>query len=655
MKSDQPIQDINLIIIEAISPAIDAGRFSVKAIQEEIIRVEADILGFGKQAVAARIMYKKEFDNTWQESYMKCVGNDRWGGEFTVSSTGGYVYKIEAWVDDAATWQKMVATQLRANESIAELIAGGIAILSRMYELASPADGKLMKEALRMFGDEKRQEEAAQMAVSFRFTEWSNRYPTRDHATRTREIRIRVYRKNISFSAWYTLYPRSASSLADTHGTFRDVIGLLPGIKDAGFDVIHFPPIHPIGNTSKKGKNGVMDVAGNVPGSIYAIGSSEGGHESVHPELGSVEDFKGLITECESLGIRVAMDLSLHFSPDHPWVREHAEWFDTKISQKNVRVGLAAADSLGLAVTASNWLETQDAVVEIIKLWAERGISIFRADRPDEQPLAWWRQIVERITAVDQDLVFYAGTFARPRIVNYLAKSGFAISDSYFMWKNNRYELEQYIRELTTSPLKDYYKPIFWTNTHQINPYNLQSGHEPQHLIRFFLAATLASCYGIYGPVFEHIVHEPFPGKEDYWDSEQYEIKTWDWKKETKLTYLMSLINRVRRENEALQFTNNIHICESGNQDIMCYLKVSYQNRILCVVNLDSHHRQSGMVGFSCALVGKSHDEQFVVHDLITGARYIWKGDCNYVELDPYIMPFHLFRIEDYREELDGR
>ncbi len=653
MKSKHPEKEIKLVIIEGILPQVDGGLFCVKAVEEERIQVVADILGFGKKAVAACILFKNVVDEDWHESYMSCLENDRWRGEFTVSAVGNYVYKIRAWVDEAATWQKRVISHLRAQEPIGDLLAKGTAVLNHMYQLAGSEDGRLLQEALRMFGDEKRLEESLQMATSFRFTEWTHRYPVREGVSESGEIKITVYRKSLLFSAWYTLYPRSSSSVPGTHGTFGDVIGLLPRIKDAGFDVIHFPPVHPIGTTVRKGKNGLKNGSGDVPGSVYAIGSGEGGHDSVHPELGTLNDLKNLIKEGESLGMEVAMDLSLYFSPDHPWLKDHPDWFDSGILEKALTS--AVNDAHGLVVTSFNWFETQLAVVKIISLWSAWGVRVIRIDRPDNQPLTWWMQIIEWMQEKIPDLVFYAGTFARPSTMGHLAKSGFALSDSYFMWKNSRQELESYVRELTTSPLKDYYKPIFWTNTHQINPYNLQSGHEPQHLIRFFLAASLSSCYGIYGPVFEQVAFEPFPGREDYWDSEQYEIKTWDWKKETKLTYLISLINQIRKENEALQCTHNIHFCESGHPDIMGYLKVSRQNRILCVINLDAHHRQVSMIGVPGSLIGKTHDEPYIVHDLITGARYTWKGYWNYVELDPYIMPFHLLRIEDYREELDGR
>lgn len=650
--------EFELVVIENVSPQVDGGLFPVKAVPGETIHVTADIFSYSKIFVAARILYKSESDRTWRETFMKSVGNDRWQGYFVVENAGGYTYKIRAWADYASTWRNAFADKLQAYESFTQLVPEGKAILQRMHKQATQDDKALIAEALRMFGDERRHQETGQLVMSYRFTEWLHRYPVQQGKAETSPVAIRVYNPKVVFSSWYTLYPRSASPVAGEHGTLRDVAGILPRIAHMGFDVLHLPPVHPIGETHRRGRNGNKTAAKNAAGSVYAIGSGEEGHEAIHPELGSVEDLRNLIFEADSQGIEIAMDLALVFSPDHPWVAAHTDWFDSAYLQSLSSDGAASdtsAESTPLIVNAANWEETKQAVAALIALWADWGIRIIRVNNPDSQPQLWWSEVIRLCESVYPDLLFYAGTFTRPKIMQFFAKSGFALSDSYFMWKNTKYELEQYVEELKGQELRDFYKPVFWTNTHQVNPYNLQSGHEPQHLIRFFLAATLSACYGMYGPVFEQVVHEPFPGKEDYWDSERYEIKNWDWEKETKITYLIGMLNRLRKENAALQQTKNVLFFETTNGELLGYLKTCGLNHILSVVNLDAHNRQAGMIRVDTGLIGKGNNEPYIAHDLITGARYVWHGEWNYIELDPFIMPFHLVRIEDYRPELDSR
>ncbi|MCF0056384.1 maltotransferase domain-containing protein [Dyadobacter sp. CY356] len=645
----------HFVIIENISPENGFGQYATKAISGDFITIQADILTHGNAALAARIFYKNRGDN-WQKAYMKPIGNDRWEGQFQVLETGRYTYKIASWVDPVATWQTEINGRLQKYLPIADLIPQGLKLLEQMSKLASRDDKALMKEALRLFKDKNREDEAGQLAGSFRFTEWLNRYPDERLSSETVEFSLLVYRKKLEFSAWYTMFPRSASDDSGKHGTFADVVKRLPRIADLGFDVIHFPPIHPIGFQNKKGKNGGQKIEESDPGSPFSIGNFNGGHEAIHPELGSIVDFKNLIVEAEKLGVEIAMDLALKFSADHAWLAEYPEWFDKNGSEPFMSSGQLISvqpDFYNITINESNEKAVAQALEEIIELWISRGIRIIRVVEPERHPYYFWQKLIQNITGRFPDLIFYAGTFKPPKVMNVLSKSGFALSDSYFMWKNGKYELEQYMNELAYSTQKDFYKAIFWTNTPDINPFNLQSGHEPQQLIRFFLAATLSGCYGIYGPVFEQLIYESFPGKEEYWNSEKFEIKHWDWEKDTKVHYLIKLINKIRNENPALQKTNNVHTCFLENDQILAFLKNDFAgNKLLCVVNLDSYHRQSGMVQVPVHMINKNHDERFIAHDLITDARYEWIGEWNYVELDPHILPFHLLRIEDYHGEI---
>ncbi|MBE9464023.1 maltotransferase domain-containing protein [Dyadobacter subterraneus] len=644
----------HFVIIENIIPENLHGAYAVKVISGDTIIVQADILTHGDSALAARIFYKNKEEN-WEKAYMKPVGNDRWEGQFSVEKAGKYVYKIVAWVDPIATWQGEISRRLQKYLPVSDLIPEGLKLLEKMSKLALKDDKALIKEAIRLFKDKNREDEAGQLAGSFRFTEWLNRYPDIGFSDESAEFPLLVYRKKLEFSSWYTMFPRSASDDFGKHGTFKDVIKRLPRIADMGFDVLHFPPINPIGFRYKKGKNGGQKADESDPGSPFSIGNSTGGHQAIHPELGNIDDFKNLVLEAGKRDVEIALDLSLQFSPDHPWVIQNPGWFEKNSLKQTFLSGQLISvepDFYNIQIDENNEETLSKAFKEIIQLWISWGIRIIRVIQPEKHPFYFWKNLISDITAQYPDLIFYAGTFTRPKIMNALSNSGFALSDSYFMWRNRKYELEQYINELAYSSQKDFYKPIFWTNTPDINPFNLQSGHEPQQLIRFFLAATLSGSYGIYGPVFEQLVYESFPGKEEYWNSEKFEIKHWDWEKDTKVHYLIGLINKLRKENPALQKTNDVHTCFLENNQILAFLKNDFAgNKLLCVVNLDSYHRQSGMVEVPVHMINKNYDEKYIAHDLITDARYEWKGDWNYVELDPHILPFHILRIEEYHGE----
>jgi starch synthase (maltosyl-transferring) len=649
---DNTLLNYNPVVIENISPQIDGGKFPVKVIVGEVFIIQADVFSNGTASLAARIFYQHESEKTWNQTYLKPTGNDCWEGQFLVEKTGKYRYFIKAWVDPIATWQAEMNRRVHQYIAVEDMLPEGLFLLEKILKQASKDDKQLIREVIRLFRDEKRAGEASQLAISFRFTEWLNRYPDTELAAESPEFNLLAYREKLGFNTWYTMYPRSAADQAGRHGTFQDVSRLLPRIAGMGFDVLHFPPIHPIGITNRKGKNGAKKQDKNDPGSPLAIGDSSGGHKAIHQALGSEEDFKDLVREAEALGIEIALDLALSFSFDHPWQQQYPDWFDMKsndILAPSAAVPIAVPDFTTLKINADNWQCAKEEVKEIVLLWADWGVRLIRVVQPDLQPLDWWQQIIEEIRKIHPDLIFYAGTVTRPKVMHYLAKSGFGLSDSYFMWRNSRYELEQYVNELAFSEQKYFFKPIFRVNTPDLHPYNLQSGHEPQQLIRFFLAATLSGSYGIYGPVFEQLIYEAFPGKEEYWNAEKYELKHYDWEKETKITYLIGMVNKLRKENPALQQTHRIQVCAVQSDQIMAYLKIHEGNKILCVVNLDGHHRQSGMVQVPLHLIGKNPDETYTVHDLITDAKYEWKGEWNYVELDSHILPFHLLRIDEYR------
>ena len=639
------------VVIEHVVPVINEGQFAIKAIPGESIHVEADVFCDGHDHVTAKLMYKHVDDADWVELGMTLIINDRYEADFTVEKEGEHVYTIEGWVDHIDTWQHDTELKIRAGQRVPLELLMGANFLEGMLDKATPQDKPLIEEAIDIMRNEHRNEDARQLAMSFRLTEWLQRYPERKFATRYRELPLYVDRKRAGFSAWYSMFPRSAAPEPGRHGTFQDQIKLLPRVADLGFDVLYLPPVHPIGHQFRKGKNNVVTAEPGEPGVPYAIGSELGGHDTINPDLGTLDDFKQLIAAAKEYGMEVAMDLAIQCSPDHPWVKAHPDWFTIrpdgsiqyaenppKKYQDIYPINFESADWQGL------WLEMR----RILLLWGEWGTRIIRVDNPHTKAFKFWEWVIAEVKAQYPDMIFLSEAFTRPKVMRQLAKVGFSQSYTYYTWRNEKRELEEYLTELTQSEMKYYYRPNFWPNTHDINPYLLQGGHEPHFLIRYFMAATMSSNYGIFGPTFEYMVHEAYPGKEEYLNSEKYEVKHWNWHHETKLTYLIRMVNRLRQENTALQFTNNIQFCTIDNENIIAYAKVhSNGNRLLCVVNLDGYHQQSGWVQVPLRLVGKNKHESYRVHDLVTGAKHTWQGEWNYVELNPNILPFHLFRVED--------
>ncbi|HEV7350601.1 alpha-1,4-glucan--maltose-1-phosphate maltosyltransferase [Telluribacter sp.] len=639
------------VVIEHVVPEIDGGMYAVKAIPGETIQIEADVFADGHDKVAARLLYKHTDDQQWTEVFMTYLVNDRWEGSFLVEKLGYYTYTIEGWVDHVASWRHETELKIKDKQHVRMELLMGAQFVEEMIPKASGDDKEALYNAAALFRDENRYDDALQLFHSFRLGEWANRYPERQYATRYRELPVWVDRRKAEFSAWYSMFVRSSSREPGRPGTFRDQIELLPRIADLGFDVLYITPIHPIGHQFRKGKNNSVNSQPTDPGVPYAIGNELGGHDAINPDLGTLEDFKALVAAARDQDMEVALDLAIQCSPDHPWVKDHPEWFKIrpdgtiqyaenppKKYQDIYPINFESEDWRGL------WMELR----RIIFLWAEWGVRLIRVDNPHTKAFKFWEWIIAETRREYPDMIFLSEAFTRPKVMQQLAKVGFSQSYTYYTWRSTKQELEEYMTELTQTEMKYYFRPNFWPNTHDIDPYMLQSGHEPLFLIRYFMAATLTSNYGIFGPTYEMMVHEAFPGKEEYLNSEKYEVKYWDWEKENKLTYLIRMVNRIRQENSALQHTNNIHFCTIHNDQLMAYLKThSNGNRILCVVNLDGYNKQNGMVQVPPSLLGLQGWQQYTVHDLITGRKYTWSEEWNFIELDPNVMPFHLFRIED--------
>lgn len=656
------------VVIERVSPELDGGRFPIKAVPGDVIAVEADIFADGHDYLSAVLLYKHSDDANWSETAMTLLNNDRWGASFVVEKQGRYLYTIEGWADHPGSWQHEIHLKVADGQRItSELLAGakyvdgmlvraggtladGKKKSSKKIVAEESTDVKTLRELAALFRDENRYDEAVSVAESDQFTFYANRYPERQHVVRyVHELGIEVDRARAGFSTWYCLFPRSASKEEGRHGTFKDVEALLPRISGMGFDVLYLPPIHPIGTTHRKGKNNSVTCQPGEPGVPYGIGSPEGGHDSIHPELGTVEDFKHLIAIAANYGMEVAMDLAIQCSPDHPWATEHPEWFKKRPDgtiQYAENPPKKYQDIYPIYFETDDWRSLWEELKRVLLVWASWGVRIVRVDNPHTKPFGFWEWVIAEVKREYPDMIFLSEAFTKPKVMQELAKRGFAHSYTYYTWRNSKAELQEYLTELTQTDMKYYFRPNFWPTTHDINPPSLHSGHEPQFLIRYFLAATLSSNYGIYGPSFELMEHVPFPNKEEYLNSEKYEIRFWDWNKTNKLTYLITLVNRIRHENAAMQRTNNLTFCNVSDDAIMAYVKTAGDNRLLIVVNTDAYNRRAAMVQVPIWQLGIDPEQSYAVHDLLTEAYYTWKGEWNYVELDPYVLPMHLFRIE---------
>lgn len=651
-RSTLPAQGQSRTVIEQVIPEIEAGRFPIKAVLGEIITVEADIIIDGHDKLAARLLYRHVADELWSEHPMTLIVNDRWTASFQVFKEGRYLYTIEAWADHIASWQHEIALKLKDGQHISSELLAGAVLVDHMAGIAghNSVDGQQLESVATMFRNGEHYEESVTIAQSEQFTEWLTSYPERQHATRySRELAVEVDRHKAGFSTWYCLFPRSAAQEPGRHGTFRDVEKLLPRISGMGFDVLYLPPIHPIGTQFRKGKNNNVVCQPGEPGVPYGIGSEFGGHDAIHPELGTVEDFKHLIAIAHNYGMEVAMDLAIQCSPDHPWAKEHPEWFKKRPDgtiQYAENPPKKYQDIYPVYFETEDWQNLWLEMRRVLLVWGSWGVRIIRVDNPHTKPFGFWEWIIAEVKKEYPDMIFLSEAFTKPKVMQQLAKVGFGHSYTYFTWRNTKYEMEEYLTELTQTDMKYYFRPNFWPTTHDINPGILQRGHEPQFLIRYFLAATLSSNYGILGPSFELMEHDPIPGKEEYLNSEKYEIRHWDWERTNKLTYLITLVNRIRKENPALQQTNNLIFCRVDDDALMAYSKVSGENRILAVVNMDAYNRRANMIQVPIWKLGIGQDQEYRVRDLLTEAVYTWKGEWNYVELDPYILPMHLFKIE---------
>lgn len=637
------------VVIENISPLVEGGIFPIKRVVGEIVRVEADVFPDGHDVIQAELLFKSKNWQDWSEVRMKPTVNDRWEASFVVDEQGFYDFKIRAWIDHSLNWQHGIGRKIDDGQRVTSELLEGTIYVEKIIPYADETDRQYLTYLLGIFADENQYQTAVTEAISKNLKSIFKKHPDRFLSNESPVFGVYVDRLKARFSTWYEFFPRSSSEAPNVHGTFQDCHRLLPRIAQMGFDVLYFPPIHPIGEINRKGKNNNSIAKEGDVGSPWGIGSKEGGHKSIHQQLGDVNDFKKLIHAANEHGIEIAMDFALQCAPDHPYVKEHPNWFKWRPDgtvQYAENPPKKYQDILPIHFETEDFKNLWNELLNIALYWIDCGIRIFRVDNPHTKPYFFWGWLINEVKMKHPDVLFLAEAFTRPKIMHQLAKQGFTQSYTYFTWRNSKHELIEYLTELTQTTQREFFRPNFWPNTPDINPYDLQSGLESVHLQKYFLAATLSSNTGIYGPVFEQMVCQAVPGKEEYLDSEKYEIHHWDWYKNNKITLLISKINHLRKEHDSLQQTKNIQFCNIENNQLLAYYKFddNQNDETLMIVNLDPYYKQQGWVQLPLKELGIREGHPLRVYDLITDSSYIWNKEWNYVEIHPSL-PFHLFKI----------
>jgi len=638
------------IAIERVAPAVDDGRFAVKRLAGEAVDVAADIFGDGHEHLAAVVAWQAPGSDDWHEAPLTEGPNDRWTGQFPLMAPGVHRFVIEAWRDLFATWRDEVEKKHAAGIAVTLELREGVALVEHAANRSDGADSERFSALLRRLlagGDGDRLHDLLSEEARLLMERW---------AERTQAVRIvqsypvMADRRAANFASWYEMFPRSASDDANRHGTFDDVVRHLPRVRAMGFDVLYFTPIHPIGRTNRKGRNNTLTPGPNDPGSPYAIGTAEGGHDALHPELGGIEAFRRLVAAARDQGLELALDFAIQCSPDHPWLVEHPGWFawrpdgslryaenPPKKYEDIVNVEFYAPEAVpGL------WLALRDVILH----WAGEGVRTFRVDNPHTKALPFWEWMIADVQARYPDAIFLAEAFTRPKMMKRLAKLGFTQSYTYFTWRNSKAELTEYLTELTQTEAAEFYRPHFFVNTPDINPVFLQRSGRPGHLIRAALAATLSGLWGVYSG-FELCEATPMPGKEEYMDSEKYEIRAWDWHRPGNIVAEVTALNRIRRENPALQTHLGLGFLNCWNDNILAYRKMTPDrgNLVVAAVSMDPFHAQEASFEIPLWELGLPDDAEVQVEDLMDGHTWNWRGKVQHLRLDPAFRPFALWRI----------
>jgi starch synthase (maltosyl-transferring) len=641
------------VVISEVSPQIDCGRYAIKRVAGESVVVEATAFTDGHDLVRAALRWRRDGDVSWSEVFMSPLAQDRWRGEFAPETIGRYVYHVQAWVDRFHSWRRDLRARAEAGQDLSVEFLIGAELVRQAARRAAGLDADQLLAVADMLAGDRPSHERVDAALDPALLVVMDRYPDRSlQSDYGRELSLTVDRHKARFSTWYELFPRSCASTPGGHGTLNDCLARVPEIARLGFDVLYLPPIHPIGLSYRKGKNNRIEAGPDDPGSPWAIGAESGGHKAIHPQLGSLDDLRRLVEATRDHGMELALDLAFQCSPDHPYVKQHPEWFRRRPDgtvQYAENPPKKYQDIYPLDFETEHWRELWDELKSVALFWIEQGVRIFRVDNPHTKPFRFWQWLIEEVKRDYPETIFLSEAFTRPHVMYELAKRGFTQSYTYFTWRNTRWELTNYFTELMQTEIREFFRPNAWPNTPDILPENLQTGGRASFAIRLLLAATLCANYGVYGPAFELCENRPRePGSEEYLDSEKYEIKHWDLSRSDSLAGLIARVNQIRRENPALQSDASLEFHETTNEQLFCYSKQSGKNSVLVVVNLDPNHTHSGWVDVPAERLGAPTGRPCQVHELLSDSRYLWRPGRNYVELDPQFAPAHLFRVRQW-------
>ena len=644
------------IQIETIRPQVDCGRYRAKAIVGDTVRVTVDVFRDGTAELSAVVRYRGPGATRWSESPLRYVENDRWAGSFRVEKIGRYQYAIQAWTDHFSTWRSGFEKKSAAGLDVTlELEEGALLLEARLSAVPASQRSKLtaaiaaLRAKVGRGGPPDKPDPRVTAALDPKVAALMAKYPDRSDATTSQVFELTVDRERARFGAWYEVFPRSTGTKTQ-HGTFKTATEDLRRIADMGFDVVYLPPIHPIGTSYRKGRNNALESTADDVGSPWAIGGPEGGHDAVHPDLGTIEDFDAFVAAAERVGLEVCLDFAIQCSPDHPWVKEHPEWFvqrpdgsiqyaenPPKKYQDIYPVNFDTTDREAL------WNEVRRVMV----FWIDHGVRIFRVDNPHTKSFAFWEWLIEGLKTEHPDLIFLSEAFTRPKVMHLLAKLGYTQSYTYFTWRNTKWELTEYLTELTQSDAAAYFRPNFFANTPDILHEYLQEGGPPAFKIRFVLASLLSPSYGIYSgyELFENVPAQR--GSEEYLNSEKFELKPRDWSKQPNLADYIRKINEIRGKYPALKELTNLHFHHIDKDNMLAFSKSAPgEQPILAIVNLNPFHWEDATVYLDLDELGVEDGHPFEVHDLITDTRFVWNGRSSYVRLDPLDEPAHIFRVE---------
>ena len=632
-------------LIEDICPAVDYGRFAVKRTAAEPIEIRADIFREGHDVIAASLLWRRAGAENWTREPMVLTINDRWTGRFVPPQTGRYEYLVEAWTDEFATWRGDYLRKAEAKSAEDVDALEGANLISTAAVTSEP-DQAVIDDAREFFISTG----SAERMLSDAVAEVMAEYQSRDDVTRSPAMPLIADRPVARAGAWYEIFPRSQGTVPGKHGTFDDCIARVPEIAAQGFDVLYLTPIHPIGRINRKGSNNALKAGPSDPGSPYAIGAAEGGHDAVHPDLGTLEDFRRLVETCRQHGMDIALDFAIQCSPDHPWVKQYPEWFKRR-PDGSIRYAenppKKYQDIVNPDFFGDNAQGLWRALRNVILFWVDQGVLIFRVDNPHTKPFAFWEWMIGEVQAKNPDVIFLAEAFTRPKVMKGLAKLGFSQSYTYFTWRTHKAEFQEYLSELTGYPEREYYRPNFFVNTPDILPVHLQAGERWMFQSRVALAATLSGTYGIYSG-FEFLEHEPLPGREEYVNSEKYEIKVRDWDKPGNIRAYIRRLNRIRKENPALLQTANLNFAQVDNEHVIGYVKqtTSGDNAVAVAVALAAPEPRDFWFHFGDIKIGPPDDRRPVaeIENLITGERCVIEWGGVRLRIDPSADPALIFR-----------